>query len=259
MQNNLNLFSEQITASGIDHHVVLIGDPIAMNVPPPLGDSERFRHINMRVGSNDALDVLLTNYYQFQDFLRPNATTHIVIISDDNSDRSASSFLSSVSNLAGIGFSQDWVLHSIVAFGSIPFFGCWGGASVGDVYLDVSAATGGITSSICDGDFSSVFASIADAVQTSVALPCTFDLPEVPEGFTLDLDNMTVAYEAANSPQLPMTEVASESGCTSMAWYLSENDGHNTIHACPDTCDILRSQSAHGDMIQINAGCYEDQ
>jgi hypothetical protein len=259
VQNNLNLFSEQITATGIDHHVVLIGDSNTINIPPPLGDSERFRHLAMSVGSNNALDVLLTNYYQFQDFLRPDATTHIVVISDDNSSRSAGSFMSSVSNLAGIGFSEDWVMHSVVAYGSLPFYGCWGGASIGNVYLDISEATGGIISSICDGDFSSVFSSIADAVQVSVALPCTFDLPVVPDGYTLDLEHITVTYEAANSPPVSMAQVENESSCSSMAWYMSGENDNKTLCACEDTCEILRSQGEFGDIIQINAGCYEDQ
>lgn len=123
VQKNINAFSQQIKASGIDVHVVLISsapkgasgssciDPTGIAcifvpglqigetgvcVDPPLGaagacptndETNRaggFLHVRQPVNSNDALTVLQQTYTQWQDMLRPDAAKTFVVITDDD-------------------------------------------------------------------------------------------------------------------------------------------------------------------------------
>src|SRR6185369_17345075 len=97
---NLNTFATVITNSGIDVHVVLIADS-SMCIPAPLGSGQcggndeklpNFRHVIQTVDSNNGLDLLVSTYPQWKDVLRPDASKTLAIVSDDNSDISATAF-----------------------------------------------------------------------------------------------------------------------------------------------------------------------
>ncbi|MCZ7681451.1 MAG: hypothetical protein M5U28_22715 [Sandaracinaceae bacterium] len=86
VQDNINNFAMAIGASGIDYHVVVMTSMGFVSVPPPLGtDATRFRFANVDVQSNDGLVDLVDNFSAYSDFLRPEAITHFIAVTDDES------------------------------------------------------------------------------------------------------------------------------------------------------------------------------
>jgi hypothetical protein len=122
VQSNMNAFSAQIEASGIDVHVILVSSPLAaagmgtcvdptgiacIFVPglnadgngicldPPLGaagacpskdDSNPatgYLHVLHAVASNDALNVLQSTFSSWQSMLRPDAVKTFIVVTDD--------------------------------------------------------------------------------------------------------------------------------------------------------------------------------
>jgi hypothetical protein len=53
-----------------------------------------------------------------------------------------------------------------VAYGAYPRKGCATGARIGQVYLDLTQATGGAKFPVCDKDWRSMFEKLAQAVAT---------------------------------------------------------------------------------------------
>src|SRR5688572_28815304 len=91
VQTNMNTFSQQISASGIDVHVVLIANETGMRpvcIGAPLGsgtcpgDSKapNYVHVPVGVGSHDALDQIIDTFPMYQQYLRPEATKSFVVI-----------------------------------------------------------------------------------------------------------------------------------------------------------------------------------
>ena len=110
IQENMNSFVTTIAASGIDYHVVGIGG--LGNVPPPLGGSDRFRLVGVGVESEDGLIAAVQNFGRYQDFLRPNAITHTVHVTDDDShDYNWQTFKSQMEGQLGHSFTA----HAIVS------------------------------------------------------------------------------------------------------------------------------------------------
>ncbi len=104
VENNMNKFSSQIVASGVDAHVALVsgagtgigGTGIGGNgvcIDAPLGSGQcpadsnlpGYRHVAIQVGSNDSLMLLRSTYPQWKQSLRAGAALHFVVVSDDDS------------------------------------------------------------------------------------------------------------------------------------------------------------------------------
>jgi hypothetical protein len=181
---NLNAFADRIAGAGIDYHVVIVGPdqqiypqrdaqeffPIC--VPPPLSaragcpdtDSERYLHVRRPLHSREALAVGLDALPEYRRFLRPGAATHVVVVTDDDergSNPNADEFDAAFAPVA-----PGYKLHSIVDFvGYIDGCGVFGdecscGERRGQVYIDLSERTGGEVQSICEPDWSPIFAAL---------------------------------------------------------------------------------------------------
>jgi hypothetical protein len=239
VQNNINAFSSSIAAAGVDHRVVLVG---TTNVPAPLGGSAEFRQIDTSVDSNDPLIELVDNYPLYRNHLREDAVKHFIVITDDESDMSASEFRSTVQTWPGFG---SWTLHSIVAFGSDPENGCDTGAAYGHQYMNLSSATGGVTSPICDANYAEVFDAVVAAV-TTVTLPCTLPI-DAPAGLTTDPARLEVTYEGTTLPV--------RGTCNGPGWRF--DPVAESVVACPETCAALAEDDGSG-VISASVGCFED-
>jgi hypothetical protein len=125
VQNNMNTFSSQIAASGIDAHVVVIssgppggvaatctnpldlacwaaliaawGDSNGVCVAPPLGapgacpagddtNLPNYMHWRQEVGSHDALRVIQNTFNSWQSMLRSDAAKTFVVVTDDENE-----------------------------------------------------------------------------------------------------------------------------------------------------------------------------
>jgi hypothetical protein len=253
VQNNLNAFSASISASGIDHHVILIGDADQMTVPPPLGGSPYFMHIDDKVDSNEGLEKLVEHYPDYRTFLRPGAVRHFVAVTDDESDMSSDEFILAVNGFTDPGFPDGYTFHSIVAFGSVPIIGCITGAAVGWQYLTLSDLTGGVKQQVCLTDWSPIFAALETAIAVVTELPCVFDIPPPPEGEELDPNKVNVIYTATDGTETVIPKVGDPGACGAFGWYYNDETMPTQIYVCPDTCATLQADT--GGRVNISFGC----
>lgn len=262
VQDNLNAFSTHIAASGVeDYHVILIGSASHMTVPPPLGGSPDFMHIDDSVGSNEGLEKLIEHYPTYKDFLRPGAVRHFVAVSDDNSDMSAGDFNTALSTFTDPGFPPyDWstsiygyTFHSIVAWGDVPFIGCVTGARIGREYLTLTEWTGGIQQKVCLTDWSPIFSALESAIGVVTVLPCAYDIPDPPEGETFNKDKVNVYFYPSGGGEVIIPRVTDPTACVEYGWFYDDYDDPTTIHLCPDTCTIVQADTSG--TVSIAFGC----
>lgn len=273
VQQNMNLFSQQIFLANIDHHVVMIASPSpegpCVNVPLGSGncpdDSKppEYVHINQSVGSSNALDIILSTQPQWASSIRPGSVKHLVVVSDDDSNMDAVTFDAAFKALdpdyAGYFF------HAIVAYTNPDPFQCFGGASccqgpiplsadVGEVYLELVEMTGGVSGDLCEQQFGPVFNQIAQSVLGSTPLACEWDIPDPPEGETFDPTKVNVELHLDGIDE-SIYFVADEAACGGGdGWYyFPDNVNPQTIRICPATCSKV--QAAEQASVDILFGC----
>lgn len=242
VQNNLNTFSQRISASGIDHRVIVIGSTDYIQVPPPLGGSPYFRHIDYSVSSNEGLEAIISQYSQYSDFLRENTIKHLVAVTDDESDMSSAEFQNEVAALGAPGFGTDWVFHSVVGYGTIPYIGCITAARRGDQYIDLSQQTVGVIAAVCELDYSVVFDAIEASVIEHADILCTFDLPDVIGGIIPDPNGVLLEYLSPGGNETPLHMVLDETHCDAFGWYLDFSGIIPVVVICPEACEMLKNE-----------------
>ena len=162
VEASLNAFAAGIQAAAVDLHLILIGTDLC--IPAPLGsgmcpDDQAlpiFRHLQTTIGSNDALSKIISTYSQWSGSLRNDARAFVIVVSDDDSDISATSF--DVQFRALNSTFEDYVFYGMVQ--GVP---ACGGVS-GEVYLDLIAMTGGLLSDLCLEPIEMGLTRIADAI-----------------------------------------------------------------------------------------------
>lgn len=277
VQANINAFAALIDASGVDVRVVMIASKYDDNVevelpipiplpipifqsyygvcvPPPLSaapgcpDTDNppaFVHPHVNVYSTDALTRLFESYPLFRDVLRPWAKTHIVAVTDDSSELSASEFTSRAAALSGPGFT-DLAFHSIV---DITGTTCGDGA--GDDYVNLSSSTGGVVQSICLSDWSPIFDALFEEVLAGAQIPCAFAIPAPPEDAEIVPDEVNVYLSAEGGEPELVRYVERESACTlEGGWYYDNPDDPQIVYLCPAVCGEDREGS-----VDIAFGC----
>lgn len=182
VQQNINAFSQQIIASGIDVHVVMLAGypffflpgicvpgPLGSGLCPPQGSDTNlprfFHHPASFVDSVDAAVVLVSKFPEYRHMLRPGALKHLVVVTDD--DSRASDVDGGSSGNPGVydddpqRFIDDytaldpmlrdpatggpsWKMNAIYAFSL-----CANAARVGTVWKTIVDATGGVHGDIC--------------------------------------------------------------------------------------------------------------
>lgn len=245
VENYVDDFSAFIAQSGLDYHVILVADSDVCFPQPPAGpncsDSATFRHVKMKVDSNDAFEVIIAAYPSFQDFMRPNAKVSFVLVTDDNSDESWQWFDGQLGQLTNPGFPNGYTFHCIVAQGGMPFIGCCGwqgcGAAIGEEYIDLANQTGGIDESICNDDWLGIFTAIANNVMTDTVLPCVYEIPDPGGGQQIHPDQVNVVFTPDGGGQ-PWTirNVPDASLCGNDGWYYDDPVNPTQVILCPETC-----------------------
>lgn len=273
VQQNMNIFSQQIFLANIDHHVVMIAEespggpcinvPLGSGACPADSSPPEYVHVVDTVGSSNSLERILATQPQWAASIRPNSVKHLVVVSDDESGMDAASFDAAFKALDPS--YADYYFHAIVAFTSPNPLECLGGASccasliplsdgVGQVYLDLVALTGGVAGDLCDQQFGPVFTQIAQSVQTTVPLACEWEIPPPPEGESFDPNKVNVALELDGVPE-DVYYVADEAACNGGdGWYyFPDAVTPQTIRICPATC--ARVQDASEASVDILFGC----
>lgn len=274
VQGKINDFAKAIGNTNIDYHVIMIAATTGGNaicVPTPLsggscGNGPRFRLVDQKVDSNDALNQIINQYSKYSDFLRPEATKHFVVVTDDNATdkpmNSAGAFTTALAGLQPTGMFSKWIFHSVYAFGAIPFVGCVGvfgtGAAFGAVYDALIKQTGGAQGEICLGDWTPVFNAITAAVVVNSKVACEYAVPDPDPGQTLDPNKVNVDYLPGGQPPAnSIFRVNDLAGCSSGAnqggWYFDNNTSPKKIFLCPQTCSAVQSDTAA--KIEVKFGC----
>jgi len=247
VQNNLNAFAQSISKSGLDYHVVMIGEGSKICVPPPLGgkgctNGPRYLHVKQKVDSEDGLIQLIKQYPQYQKFLRADSLKHFVAVTDDNSDKNhpATWFLAQLAGLKNPGFPKGFIFHSIVAYGPIPWIGCITGAKVGAEYLALTKLTSGVQASICTKDWTPIFAALAKGVAANTKLPCTYTIPSPGGGKTVDPNKVNVSFTPPGGQPKTIPKVKHAGECATKAgWYYDNDQKPTTVTLCPNLCKSL--------------------
>jgi hypothetical protein len=271
IEDNLNDFAAQIDSWGIDYRVIMISDRgtsgNAICIPPPLGgpgctDGPRFRHIPENVGSDEGLEKAMTTYPAYQTFLREESIKHFVAVSDDETDSSHDDgwFRGQVAAKTAPGFPanaaapEGYIFHSIVAWGDVPFIGCLTGAWIGQSYLDLTSLTTGVTAKVCETNWDPIFGALQTAVLENTDLPCTFEIPDPPEGETLDPDRVNVVHTPTGGAPVTIPRVDSAAACGGgQGWHYDDPSAPTQIIVRPATCDDFEND-ADG-IVDLQFGC----
>ena len=258
LQSQMNAFAAYFETVSLDYRVIVIADVesgtgIDVCVPPPLAgspscpesDGPRYRRIRHWVGSTDALEVIDAEWNNFADFLRPDAETHFIVVSDDESQRDAAWFRVQMAPRLPGGFT----FHSIVSLTESEdcflFFcdtiGCSGpngsAEARGSTYIDLSGLSGGVAASICDAEWTPIFAQIAEGVVRGAGLACSYAIPAAPFG-EIVYESVRVEFLSADgTTRVAGAQVAGVSACSSGdQWYYDNNAAPTTIELCPNAC-----------------------
>ncbi len=259
VQQYMNSFSIQIEAAAIDSHIILISayptDDAGVCIDPPLGaggcptmDSNPpgFVHINSSVGSNDALQKIIAHYPDYSAYLRQTAVTHIVAVTDDDSDLGAPDFISQMAGLSP--HLSEFVFHGIIApedlvQACLNGTACCGlAADQGTVYQQLIATTGGVEGNLCEQQFQPIFEAVAQQVIGGATLSCSWEIPEPPPGEEFDKDEVNVEFDDGEGGTLEIGRVEDPSECGAVVdgWYYDDPVEPSVIIACPQTCDKIQ-------------------
>lgn len=269
VQDNMNAFAQSIVTTGVDYRVILIGSSSYITVSDPLGsDANRFLHIDETVGSKNAFEVVSSSFSQYASFLRTNSIVHVVIVTDDNSQKKWNWFQSKMVPKLGRNFYFHAVASppppagvecSVFDFDPDPRCKCEGAngkaAAAGIEYYDLARVTSGTTFSICESDWSPLFTSVLKtSLVNSAVLPCVYQLPEPQEGEALDPTQVNVVFKSSNGQEIPFPKTSNSSQCgNGRAWYYDDAQQPTRIELCPSACTL--AQSDENAELKIVLGC----
>lgn len=274
VQQNMNVFSSQIFLANIDAHVVLISadsnsdagiclaQPLGSGACPDDTNLPGYLHIVDGVGSNDALQKIIQHYATWAPQMRPTASKHIIVVTDDDSDLSANDF--NAMFLALDPAHAGYTFHAI-ASPEDPVFACLGqtvccpglplSAAVSQEYIDLTALTGGIFGNLCTQDFGPIFTQVSTAVVQGASLACEYTIPPPPDGEDFNPDQVNVEFDDGAGGSLPIGRVDDPAGCAAVSdgWYYDDPVAPTTIVLCPQTCTTI--QGFNSASVSIKFGC----
>jgi hypothetical protein len=126
-------------------------------------------------------------------------------------------------------------------------------AADGEAYRQLSAHTGGVEGNLCLQQFNPFFVEIGNAVVQETPIACEFDIPEPPQGETLDPNRVNVVWVPGSGTPEDILNVGDEAGCGISGWYYDDPQNPTRIILCPGTCAAVRADP-DGE-INIEFGC----
>lgn len=268
VRTQMNQFSQQIIASGVDARVILIAERQAICIGAPLGSGQcpmddnppNFVHVDEEVGSNDALNVIVDTFDQWRMHLRPDASKSFLVITDDDAtdrpNNSAAAFSAALTQLDPMLFAK-WTFNGVYCFTEcVDAMGEELAADVGNVYIDLVAQTQGVGGDLCLQDFQPVFTRLAEKiVQTSGSkIACEWEFPMPPAGQSFSPDLVEVRRSnAAGTTSLVRVANDTECAASQTGWFYDNAMSPTRILACPGTCEAL--QMDKGGKIDVIFGC----
>ena len=277
VREQLNAFSQQIVASGVDARIILLSAAVAAQptmpsffddddddedngicIAAPLGSGRcpddslppRYFHVPVEVSSHDALDRFIETYPRWQSQLRANAAKTFVVVTDDNAEDGPHStpeaFTRAVANLPGFG---TWSLSGIYCFSDCPQ-----AAAIGTVYETLVQQTAGVKGDLCEQSFAPVFDRLAQAVVGASGLQCSWQIPQAPAGEAFDRKRVNVQYSAQGAAPRSVLQVTAATACgTTGGWYYDDANAPTRIEMCPSTCAQLQNDLQA--QVEVLFGC----
>jgi hypothetical protein len=257
-QSNMNVFSNKIIQSGVDAHVVLISNnDICINAPLGSGqcpndtNPPKYLHVNVGVGSNDALAKILSTHEQWKDAMRPDGKKHVIVVSDDNASGVVASSFHSMFQALGPSYTG-YFFHAIVGTWDVgdflkcaaDAFCCATIADEGKEYKKLVSMTGGVLGPLCEGGkqkFNELFDALSKDVIEQAPILCEWTIPE-PMGMELDFGKVNVDYLDGKGGSQAIPKVDDLNACGGLdAWYYDDNAMPTKIFACPALCSKIAS------------------
>ena len=278
VEANMNTFANQIAQSGIDVRIVLIAKPgnptdgslfnpdPGVCMDPPLGTGKcpggskppQFQHVEVGVGSNNALNRIIETYPTYKPTLRQSAAKYFVVVTDDEAktapNNSAAAFTQSVAKLDP-GWFDTWKLFGIYCTGSCGQpLAC---AATGNVYKALVSQTGGVTGDLCGNNqnFAPVFAAMSQAVVQAKTVDCAWGIPPAPAGETFDPKLVNVDYYPGGSgASQPIFHVQNAAACGPQGgWYYDDDKNPKQVLVCPATCQVIQADPSA--KVDVLFGC----
>lgn len=234
VSNGLQTFSDSVASSGADLHIVMVSTFVT-TVPPAVSmDTDRYLLRNVDVQSTNAYDVLIADYPNYESFLRANAATHFVVVSDFSPLLiTGPAFKTQMEQLLGHSFT----FHAITE------------PALGADYYALAMQTGGIQQPI-SSDWSTLYDQLQTAVVETAKLPC--DVP-LQISAMADVNNVQVLFtpEAAAGQQFP--KALTDAACgTETAWHFDDNGNPQQVILCPSACELVQQG---GGELEVVVGC----
>lgn len=262
VQDNLDAFATFIAGTRIDFHLVLISDRGFVTPSPRfMSDPMNFLFIDRSVGSEDVFARALDQFPNYSMFLRPDAATHIVGITDDNDNISGAPFVAMMEGLLGHPFTFHAIASEAVDPG-IPLApdipcrrsgGLLPAADIGSRYYDAADLTMGQKFSICADDWSALFTTLAMTVAIPDPIECTYPLPDPPAGMVFASDQVNVEHTPEGGSMSLFPRANSEGDCgPTPAWYYDNNTTPTQILLCPSACDLVNMGPGQ---VDVRFGC----
>jgi hypothetical protein len=263
---NLATFIQEFENTNADTRVVMItgGDPAAGS--PVANDANRYRFIQSEVDSGALYTVALATFPAYQDFLRPNAATQFVMITDDNDAMPPALFQQEMEKALGHSLTQHaiasenvnglpciseaQVANPLCAF---PIPAICAAAAIGETYYSLADQTNGETMSICKNDWTEVFAQLKAAVIDAVPLPCDYSLAEAAgeQAEDLDPEKVSIVYKRDDAEsQFPRASTP-DACADKLGWFYDNPESPSSISLCPAACEAVQE----GGSIDLAFGC----
>ena len=261
VQDNLDDFADFIAATGIDFHMVLVSDRGFVTPNPRFtSDPEHFLFVDRGVSSSAVFARALDQYPVYEPFLRADAITHMIGVTDDDDDMSGDAFVPMMEGLLGHPFTFHAIASEAVS-SSIPFvpdIPCMRGisipaAAIGERYYRAAELTTGLIFSICTDDWSGLFMTLAMTVAVSEAIPCVYDIPAAPTGMAFDRDRVNVEYTPDGAAPMSFPRAPDEGSCgMGNAWYYDDPASPTQILLCPTACTTVNTGAGS---VDVRFGC----
>jgi hypothetical protein len=187
---------------------------------------------------------MLGQYGAYESFLRADAQTHFLVVTDDNSNLLGATFKTQMEQKLGHGF----VFHSVVADG---LNGCLG-ASTGTEYLSLSDTTGGAKQAICGTNWDQLSTQLNAAASGTSSATCAFTLPSPPGGQPLDPLTVNLRFRPPSAAETDLPKATNSGACGSaQAWFFDQTLSPTQIELCPAACSAVKA----GGTLRVAYGC----
>lgn len=96
--------------------------------------------------------------------------------------------------------------------------------------------------------------TVTETVIETVALPCEWELPDPPDGETLDPDlvNVILSTDGVAGDPIGRVQSADECAAVTAGWHYDDPENPTTIAVCPQTCDMVKNGNVS---VQVDLGC----